>query len=145
MGGNPLGAIKGIVDQYVVAFMNAGIAQEDAIFLGIRDSDRSIVGVQLQPQDCDELRRIVTERLHQIVPPIAPTSYRIELHPVSNGFAPIDDLFVVEVRVPSVRRTLLFATGGQEVYVKTDAGKRKLSAIELQQELIQRLGIDPVL
>ncbi|MYN42760.1 AAA family ATPase [Duganella sp. FT109W] len=144
-GNNPLGAIKGVVDQYAVAFMNAGTAQEGAIFWGIRDSDRSIVGVQLRPQDCDELRRIVTERLHQIVPPIAPSTYRIDLHPVSNGSTPINDLFVVEIRVPSVRRTLLFATGGQEVYIKTDAGKRKLSPIELQQELIQRLGIDPVL
>ncbi|CBJ43733.1 protein of unknown function [Ralstonia solanacearum CFBP2957] len=53
------------------------------------------------------------------------------------------DASVVEVRVPSVRRTLLFATGSQEAYVKTDAGKRKLSVFELQQELIQRLGVDP--
>lgn len=142
-GGNPLGAIKGVVDQYAVAFLNAGVPQEGAIFWGIRDEDRAIVGVQLRPQECDELRRIVTERLHQIVPPIAPTAYRIDLHPVSDGAAPIDDLYVVEVRIPSIRRTLLFATGGQEVYVKTDAGKRKLSALELQQELIRRLGVDP--
>lgn len=141
-GGNVVGAIKGVVDQYAVAFLNAGLTQEGAIFWGIRDADRSIVGVELRPRECDELRRIVTERLHQIVPPIAPTSYRIDLHPVSDGSIVIDNLYVVEVRVPSVRRTLLFATGGQEVYVKTDAGKRKLSTLELQQELIQRLGVD---
>lgn len=142
-GSNAVGAIKGVVDQYAVAFLNAGLPQEGAIFWGIRDADRSIVGVELRPQECDELRRIVTERLHQIVPPIAPTAYRIDLHPVSDGSIVIDNLYVVEVRVPSVRRTLLFATGGQEVYVKTDAGKRKLSTLELQQELIQRLGVDP--
>jgi len=142
-GGNPLGAIKGVVDQYAVAFLNAGVSQEGAIFWGIRDEDRTIVGVQLRQKECDELRRVVTERLHQIAPPIAPTAYRIELHPVSDGAVLINDLYVVEVRVPSVRRTLLFSTGGQEVYVKTDAGKRKLSALELQQELISRLGVDP--
>ncbi|MCA8088890.1 ATP-binding protein [Burkholderia cenocepacia] len=142
-GGNAVGAIKGVVDQYAVAFLNAGLPQEGAIFWGIRDADRAIVGVELRPQECDELRRIVTERLHQIVPPIAPTAYRIDLHPVSDGSNMIDNFYVVEVRVPSIRRTLLFATGGQEVYVKTDAGKRKLSALELQQELIQRLGVDP--
>ncbi|KVQ34348.1 hypothetical protein WK02_00380 [Burkholderia cepacia] len=142
-GGNPLGSIKGVVDQYAVAFLNAGLPQEGAIFWGIRDNDRAIVGVQLRPHECDELKRVVTERLHQIVPPIAPTAYRIDLHPVSDGVRVIDDLYVVEVRVPSVRRTLLFATGGQEVYVKTDAGKRKLSALELQQELVRRLGVDP--
>ena len=53
------------------------------------------------------------------------------------------DTYVVEVRVPSVRRTLLFATGRQEVYVKTDAGKRKLTVVEIQQELIKRFGLDP--
>lgn len=142
-GGNPLGSIKGVVDQYAVAFLNAGLPQEGAIFWGIRDDDRAIVGVQLRPRECDELKRIITERLHQIVPPIAPTAYRIDLHPVGDGVAVLDDLYVVEVRVPSVRRTLLFATGGQEVYVKTDAGKRKLSALELQQELVRRLGVDP--
>lgn len=142
-GGNPLGAIKGVVDQYAVAFLNAGVSQEGAIFWGIRDEDRTIVGVQLRQKECDELRRVVTERLHQIVPPIAPTAYRIELHPVSEGAVVINDLYVVEVRIPSVRRTLLFSTGGQDVYVKTDAGKRRLSALEIQQELIRRLGVDP--
>lgn len=142
-GGNPLGAIRGVVDQYAVAFLNAGVPQEGAIFWGVRDEDRVIIGVELRQKECDELRRIVTERLHQIVPPIAPTAYRVELHPVSDGAARIDDLYVVEVRIPSIRRTLLFATGGQEVYVKTDAGKRKLSSLELQQELIRRLGVDP--
>ncbi|MEW6370117.1 MAG: RNA-binding domain-containing protein [Pseudomonadota bacterium] len=142
-GGNPLGSIKSVVDQYAVAFLNAGLSQEGAIFWGIRDEDRAIVGVQLAPNECDELKRIVTERLHQIVPPIAPTAYRIALHPVYDGTVEINNLYVVEVRVPSVRRTLLFATGGQEVYVKTDAGKRRLSALELQQELVRRLGVDP--
>jgi predicted HTH transcriptional regulator len=140
-GSNPLGAIKGVVDQYAVAFLNAGLSQEGAIFWGIRDGDRTIVGVQLRPDECDELKRIVTERLHQIVPPIAPTAYQIALHPVCDGAAVIDDLYIVEVRVPSVRQTLLYATGGQEVYVKTDAGKRKLSALELQQELVRRLEV----
>lgn len=142
-GSNPLGSIKGVVDQYAVAFLNAGHSQEGAIFWGIRDKDRSVIGVQLSPNECDELKRIVTERLHQIVPPIAPTAYRIALHPVCDGAAVISDLYVVEVRVPSVLRTFLYATGGQEVYVKTDAGKRKLSALELQQELVRRLGVDP--
>lgn len=141
-GNNPLGSIKGVVDQYAVAFMNAGPPQEGVILWGIRDEDRVITGVQLRPNECDELRRIVTERLHQIVPPIAPTAYRITLHPVHDRATAVNDLYVVEVRVPSVRRTLLYATGGQEVYVKTDAGKKKLSALELQQELARRLGVD---
>ena len=44
---------------------------------------------------------------------------------------------------PQVRRTLLFSTGSQEIYVKTDAEKRKLSALEIQQELLRRVGVEP--
>lgn len=142
-GVNPVGSIKAVVDQYAVAFMNAGHPQDGSIFWGIRDEDLSIVGVPLNDRDCDELRRVVTEKLHQIVPPIAPTSYQIELHPVSDGGRPVRDLYVVEVKIPAVRRTLLFATGSQEIYVKTDGGKRKLSAVEIQYELLRRVGVDP--
>jgi hypothetical protein len=144
-GENPLGSIKSVVDQYVVAFLNAGVPQEGAIFWGIRNEDRMIIGVNLSEQGCDELRRVVTEKLHQITPTLAPTRYRIDLHPVSDGKKIIDKLYVVEVRVPSVRTSLLFATGNQEVYVKTDSGKKKLSALEVQHELLRRHGIDDLL
>jgi predicted nucleic acid-binding protein len=63
--------------------------------------------------------------------------------PVSDGRKNVRDLYVVEIRIPAARRTLLFATGSQEVYVKTDAGKKKLSAFEIQQELLRRLSIEP--
>lgn len=123
--------------------MNSGRPQDGSVFWGIRDEDLSIIGVSLTDRDCDELRRVVTEKLHQIVPSIAPTAYQVELHPVSDGIKPIDNLYLVEVRIPAMRRTLLFATGSQEVYVKTDAGKRRLSAVEIQYELLRRVGIDP--
>lgn len=142
-GGNPVNSIKSLVDQYAVAFMNAGISQAGSIFWGVRDEDMSIIGVSLTRRECDEIRRVVTEKLHQIVPVIAPTSYQVELHLVSDGIKTIEGLYIVEVRIPAVRRTLLFATGSQEVYVKTDAGKRRLSAVEIQHELLRRVGIDP--
>lgn len=142
-GKNPLGSIKSLVDQYAVAFMNAGSSQDGSIFWGVRDEDLAIIGVPLNRYECDELRRIVTEKLHQIIPTIAPTAYQLELHPLSDGKQTIDDLYLIEVRIPKVRRTLLFSTGSQEVYIKTDAGKRKLSALEIQQELLRRVGIEP--
>ncbi|HEU4557886.1 MAG TPA: RNA-binding domain-containing protein [Longimicrobium sp.] len=144
-GQNPLGSIKNVVDQYAVAFLNAGQPQEGSIVWGVRDEDLSIVGVHLTPSDCDTLRRVVTEKLLQITPPLAPTAYRVELHSVSDGENIIPDLYVVEIRIPASRRGFLFSTGSQEVYVKTDAGKKKLTALELQQELIRRWGLDPVL
>lgn len=141
-GNNPVAAIASLVDQYVVAFLNAGHPQEGTILWGIRDEDRKITGVTLSDQECDELRRIVTDKLHQIMPPVAPTAYRIELHRVSDKAQVVPNLYVIEVRVPAARRTLLFSTGTRDVYVKTDAGKRRLSALEIQYELLKRLGID---
>lgn len=141
-GENPLAAIKGVVDQYVVAFLNAGTPQEGAIYWGVRDEDRAITGVNLTDRECDELRRVVTEKLHQITPSLAPTRYRIELHPISDGVQAIRGLYLVEIRIPSIRQSLLFATGSQEVYVKTDSGKKKLTALQIQQELLHRYGID---
>jgi len=142
-GSNPVGAIKNTVDEYVVAFLNAGRPLEGAIFWGITDADQTIVGVRLTGSECDELRQLVTQKLLQISPPVAPTRYRLDLHPVGDQGMAAADLYVVEVRVPAVRRTLLFATGGNEVFVKTDAGKRKLTPLELQHELLERLGIEP--
>lgn len=141
-GDNPLGSIKSVVDQYVVAFLNARAPQEGAIFWGIRDEDMVITGITLSDQECDELRRVVTDKLHRITPPLPPTRYQIELHQITDGARPMPSLYIVEVRVPSIRKTLLFATGSQEIYVKTDSGKKKLSALEIQYELLDRHGID---
>lgn len=142
-GTNPLSSIKSLADQYAVAFLNAGRSQTGSIYWGISDSDQKIIGVRLNSNECDELRRIVTEKLHQITPPIAPTAYRIQLHKISDGKKIIPELYIVEISVPSSRRTLLFATGSQEVYIKTDAGKKKLTMQEIQHELLTRVGIEP--
>ncbi|HEY0683000.1 MAG TPA: RNA-binding domain-containing protein [Steroidobacter sp.] len=141
-GSSPVAAIRSLVDQYVVAFLNAGHPQEGLILWGIRDEDRTITGVLLSEQDCDEVRRVVTDKLHQITPTFAPTAYRIEMHHITDGMQVIPDLYVVEIRVPAARRALLYATGGGEVYVKTDSGKRRLSVGEIQLELLNRVGVD---
>ena len=41
-----------------------------------------------------------------------------------------------------MQRSILFATGGGEVFIKTDAGKRKLSPMAIQLELARRLKVD---
>lgn len=140
-GERPLDSIKSLVDQYVVAFLNAGVEQQGKIVWGVRDKDRTIQGVSLTAFECDELKRVVTEKLMQIKPPIAPTMYGVKLIEVSDGTESIRDLYLLEIQVPSVQSRFLHATGRDEVYVKTDAGKRKLNAIELQLELLRRHGL----
>jgi hypothetical protein len=141
-GSQPIDSIKSLVDQYVVAFLNAGVRQKGIIIWGVRDEDRAIQGVKLTESQCDELARVVTEKLMQITPAIAPSSYKMAFHKISDGSAIIKDLYLIEILVPSVNGKLLYATGREDVYVKTDAGKKKLTAIELQMEVLRRHGLD---
>lgn len=138
-GSNPVASIESVADQYVVAFLNAPVERAGRIVWGVRDADRHVVGVPLNAADRDRLRRVVTEKLHKVTPTLAPSAYSIEFHRVEGGTHKSEDLCLVEVLVPAFCDQILFATGKQEVYIKTDAGRKKLTALEIQRELIGRL------
>ena len=88
----------------------------------------------------DEVRRVVTEKLTGIKPVIAPTSYRLEFYKILDGGKPVPDLYVVELIVPKVTTRDLYFTNRDEAWVKTDAGKKKLTGPEMQQEIIKRVS-----
>ena len=137
-GNNPVRAIRDVVDQYAVAFLNMGSREVGRIYWGVRNEDGVVVGVRLSFKERDQVRRLVTEKLLQIQPPIAPTAYRVRIHPVYDHNGIVPDLWVVEVTVPSSLSRYLHSTGRGEVFVKTDAGKKKLSPIEIQKEVLRR-------
>jgi len=137
-GGKPLDTIKNTCDEYVVAFLNSDGGR---LFWGIRDSDRYAVGVTLSSAERDALRRIVTNQLHQIKPPISPTAYQINLYPVYEDESckkEVEDKYVVEVVAPRVFSNDLYSTGSGQVFVKTDSGKKLLSFQEVQDEIRRR-------
>ncbi|WNG58213.1 ATP-binding protein [Archangium gephyra] len=137
-GNNPIASIHSLADQYVVAYLNAeGRGKAGRILWGIKD-DGVVVGVKLTQGMRDELRRVITESLLKIEPPLAPTEYRIDLHAVYEQGGKIQDLFVVEIVVPIATHKYLYSTGNGEVYIKTDAGKKRLRPIELQEEILKR-------
>lgn len=138
-GGRPVDIIKNASDEYVVAYLNSA---EGRILWGIRDSDKAVVGVRLASGEKDELRRVVTDKLNQIQPPISPTAYEVNLHPVyedESCVTAIGDTWVVEIVAPQSTGGDLYATGGGEVWVKTDGGKRKLTPQQIQDEIRRRL------
>jgi len=139
-GASPVKIIKNTVDEYVVAYLNSRVA--GSIFWGIRDSDRQVVGVSLEYQERDRLRKDVISKLSNIQPAISPTEFTVPLHKIyesPGGDRTIPDLYVVEVAVPEVHSDDLYFTGGNEAFVKTDAGKKKLSGPALQDEVLRRL------
>ena len=132
-GNNPSRAIQDVTEQYAVAFLNS---EGGRIYWGV-DDDRTVVGVQLTHRDRDDIRRVVTERLNGITPSVAPTKFQIEFHQVQGDGAD-RDLFVVEVVVPRGDSSTLYWTNKTEAYVRTDAGKKKLSGPEIQEEVLRR-------
>lgn len=137
-GGRPLDTIKNTCDEYVVAFLNSAGGR---ILWGIRDSDRYAVGATLSSAERDALRRIVTNQLHQIKPPISPTAYQINLYPVYEDEScekEVEGKYVVEVVAPRVFGNDLYSTGSGQVFVKTDSGKKLLSFQEVQDEIRRR-------
>lgn len=138
-GPNAVKAITNTADEYAVAYLNS---DGGSIFWGIRDSDRTVIGVRPSYGERDKLRKVVTDKLVNIQPSISPTAYQIPFYKVYDSDPsdePISDLFVIEVVVPRVLTNDLYFTGGNEAFVKTDAGKKKLSGPELQDEILRRL------
>ena len=56
-----------------------------------------------------------------------------------HGDKPVNDLFVIELVVPRPGTNLLYFTSDGVVYVKTEAGKKRLCGTEIQDEIIRRL------
>jgi hypothetical protein len=135
-GVNAVASIKATADEYAVAFLNS---EGGRIYWGVRNESREVAGVRLTYGQRDEVRRVVTEQLLNIRPSIAPTDYRLEMHQVYDGGEPIEDLVVVELVVPRVDSMDLFFTGGNETFVKTDGGRRKLNGPEIQEEIKKRI------
>ncbi|EJR11440.1 ATP-binding protein [Bacillus cereus] len=139
-GDNPIRSILSVVDQYVVAYLNERKKQfPGRIIWGITDEERKVVGTKLVYKERDELRRGIVERLDQIQPPIPPSSYKIDIKEVYDStLKHVEDTYVVEVIVETVTSNDLFATAKNEVYIKTDGGKKKLNHIQIQQEILLR-------
>ncbi|EMK2598184.1 ATP-binding protein [Bacillus cereus] len=139
-GDNPIRSILSVVDQYVVAYLNERKKQfPGRIIWGITDEERKVVGTKLAYKERDELRRGIVERLDQIQPSIPPSSYKIDIKEVyDSALQHVEDTYVVEVIVETVTSNDLFATAKNEVYIKTDGGKKKLNHIQIQQEILLR-------
>jgi predicted HTH transcriptional regulator len=134
-GNNPVDSILSLVDQYVVAYLNENSKRTGRIIWGINDNERKVVGVTLDYKQRDELRKCITEKLGKIQPQIPPSVYKIDLLPVFNDdLNIINELYIVEVIIQPYKSEFLYSTGKNEVFIKTDGGKKKLTALEIQQE-----------
>jgi hypothetical protein len=135
-GNNPVSAIVNTADEYAVAFLNADGGR---ILWGIRDSDKMVVGIPLDQQQRDRLRKSVADKLLAIQPQIDPTLFEFNLHRVSLTETP-DSLYVAELVVPAGHSAVAFYTGGHEMFVRLDGVKKKLTGPQLTAWIQRRSG-----
>jgi len=139
-GEKPVKTIKNTVDEYIVAYLNKQTS--GSILWGIRDTNLHVIGVVLNRKERDKLRKDVVSILTNIQPAISPSAFSIELYDIflsPDDDQPISDRHVIEVAVPEIHTDDLYFTGGNEAFIKTDAGKKKLSGLALQDEVLRRL------
>ena len=139
-GNNPSNRITKDSDEYAVAFLNR---EGGRIFWGVRDSDRITVGVKLDEEQRDEVRRIVSENLGSITPPISVKGWHLQFHSVYDlqGKA-IEDLWVIELVVSPPQKKEVFYTSKLELHVKTEGGKKKLLGPQITEFIRDRLQDD---
>lgn len=134
-GGNPVSVIVNAADEYAVAFLNS---KGGRVLWGIRDDDGKIVGVRLRQQERDRLRRDVTSKLNSIQPQIDPTLFGFELHAISEPDTDGSGLYVAELVVPAGETTDPYYTGGNEMFVRLDGVKKRLTGPQLTAWIRQR-------
>lgn len=138
-GHNPCDTIIATAEIYIVAFLNSQALQRGVIKWGISDDGR-VVGVRLTREDRDTIRRKLFERIAQIQPYLSADLVHIEFSEIIDQDEELlPEQYVVEIYVKTVRSEELFATSKNEVYMKTESGKRKLTPHEVQVELKARL------
>ncbi len=128
-GAKPVDIIKNIVDEYVVAYLNS--PKGGGIFWGIRN-DGIVVGVSLDREKRDDLRRLVCDKLIGIRPTLPVEMYDLQFHPVYAGEVPVQDLYVVELKVlPSPYYPEPYCTASGKYHEKTISGIREIPQDEL--------------
>jgi hypothetical protein len=134
--GNPAKTIIDTVEDYIVAFLNG---KGGRILWGIRDKDRSVVGVSLDYKARDEIRKGIAAKVHVIQPAIDPSRYTLEFYTVSgSGVSP--ELCVVGVSIDHVPSADPYYNHRGEAFVRINGVKQKLIGTKLTAWIKTRLS-----
>lgn len=139
-GTNPTRAIIKDSNEYAVAFLNR---EGGRIFWGVRDSDRTTIGVILNEQQRNETRTKVSEKLGAVQPSISVEDWHLKFHDVYNlQGETVEDLWVVELVIPPPQEKDVFYTGSSDLFVKTDGGRHKLQGQQITEFIRRRFQTD---
>lgn len=137
-GNNPCSSIAQNAAIYTVAFLNTNKLKKGCIKWGITD-DRIVEGVILDKKQKDNVRKRICEELKEIKPYIGADDYEIRFENVFlKSGKKLENTYIVELIIKISSNNFLYATARDEVYMKTEAGKRKLNILEIQEEFAKR-------
>ena len=141
-GGKPASRIEEVVDKYAAGFLNC---QGGRIFWGIRDKDRTTIGVKLDDKARNDVLEKVPNKLNNIQPPISPEHYKLEFHNVYDlqGGA-VEGLWVIELVVPPPQEKRVFFTssGSKKLFVRDGAVTRELKGPAMAEFIVRHMQGD---
>ncbi len=115
--------IPDVAYDYAQSFLNQDGGR---IYFGIRDKDKTIVGINIEYSKRDEIQQKVENKIYSIKPRVNPIEhYSMEFHPVidTNGNC-INDCYVFELEVkPSASKN--YESAGGKYSIKTFSCKRR--------------------
>ena len=137
-GNRPCDSIISNAEIYINAYLNSYSNGVGKIYWGINDR-RIVTGVTLAYEDRDFIQRRISELLSQAEPFVSPDLYKIEFYPIEDEKEKIKpDTYVVEVSVKFHPARHLYSTSKGDVYIKTPGGKKKLSTLQIQEQVLMR-------
>ena len=89
----------------------------------------------MSKKDRDDIDRKISERIGQMKPYVSADVIQISYENISDGEEIVQDVFVVEVFIRPWTSDILFVTSKGDVYIKTEGGRKKLDAYDVQKEL----------
>ncbi|PXV87826.1 ABC-type transport system involved in cytochrome c biogenesis ATPase subunit [Lachnotalea glycerini] len=136
-GNNPCNTIIDVSEIYINAFLNSWVTGSGTIKWGISDCG-IVIGVELSKVDKDTIIRKLAERIGQMRPYISQDLVQIIFEDIiENGYI-IPGFYIVEIIIEPFQIWDLVSTSKDEVYIKTEGGKKRLNSYEIQQELKRR-------
>lgn len=137
-GNRPCNSIIANAEIYINAYLNSSLQETGKIFWGVAN-DRTITGVRLSYEEIDTIQRKISEVLSQAEPYVSPDLYSIKFNKIATASGAVQsDTYIVEVDVFPYPSDWLYATSKGEVFIKTPGGKRKLSNLQIQEQILLR-------
>ena len=126
-GDSPVSTIKSHLPKYVLGFLNS---IGGTIRWGISDN-KKIIGVELNEEERDSIRKALYLFLNSIVPPAFRQDINLTFRPIIHDGKQVENLYCVELVIPPSELNSMVFTKGGDTWVRFNGITKELKGIEL--------------